>query len=599
MSQGRASTTCRLLGVLRPQRLAIAAGFGCMIVLAVATAGYAWLIGPLLHFLTSGKVEGLGAMLPGLDPGSLDRSRVLLAVPLALLALGLAKGLAYFGHFYLMGMVAQRAVLDLRKSLFERIMRLAPQDLLGQRTGDLLSRFGDDLRAVENALHVALPTYLRDSLQVVVLLGLCFVLDWRLSLVAFGAVPLAVVPLTYVGRRLKRVARRGQQSVGALAGLAYDTIAGIRVVQAYGMQEHLAAKFDEENRRWLALKRKSLRSRGIASPAMELLSVMGVALVLAFAVYAMRDGALLSEKLLSFLSALALLLDPAKNLGKAGGFAIQGLGAAERIFEVLDLEPSVAESKQARALPRFSERIRFEGVSFRYGDRLVLDGVDLEVRRGEVVALVGPSGGGKSTLAGLLSRTADPCHGRITLDGIDLRDALLGSLREQIALVPQDVVLFDDTVRENVAYGVEASDEKIRVALRAARALDFVERLPQGLDTRVGERGATLSGGQRQRLAIARALLKDAPILVLDEATSALDSESEREVQAALDELMKGRTALVIAHRLSTIRDADRICVVDAGRIVEEGRHEELLERAGAYRRLHDVQQLRAGGAAA
>ncbi|HWV39160.1 MAG TPA: ABC transporter ATP-binding protein [Vulgatibacter sp.] len=592
----RPSTLRRLLGVLRPHGGRIGVGVACMVLLAVTTAAYAWLTGPLLHYLTSGRSEALGVVAAWI-PGVGDRVSVLLWLPLLIVAIGLAKGAAYFGHFFQMGMVAQLAVVDLRQAFLDRILALSPLDLGRQRKGDLLSRFGADLQAVETSLHIALPTYLRDSMQVAVLLTLCFVLDWRLSIIAFGAVPLAAFPLGRMGRKLKKVAGQGQRSVGNLAGLAHDTVAGIKVIQAFGMEDWLDRKFGEESRRWLALQRRSLRSRGIASPAMELLSVVGVAAVLAFAVGAMRDGALLSEELLSFLAALALLLQPAKNLGKVGGFFLQGLASAERIFEVLDLEPSIRDAPGAREIAGLQDRIRFEGVTFRYGDRWVIDRLDLELRRGEVVALVGASGGGKSTIAALLSRAADPAEGRITWDGVDLREIRLRSLRRSIAAVPQDVVLFDDTVRANVAYGIEATDEEIRAALASARALDFVERMPGGLDAGVGEGGAALSGGQRQRLAIARALLLDAPVLVLDEATSALDSESEREVQAALEVLMEGRTALVIAHRLSTIRDADRICVVDGGRIVEEGRHDELVARGGAYHRLHELQRADLGAA--
>lgn len=596
MSAARASTVWRLLALLRPHRGRIAAGVACMVVLAITTAAYAWITGPLLHYLTSGKSEALGLLASRL-PGALDRGGALLWLPLVIAVLGVAKGAAYFGHFFQMGMVAQLAVVDLRRALLDRILALSPQDLARQRKGDLLARFGADLQAVETSLHIAFPTYLRDSMQVAVLLALCFVLDWRLSVIAFGAVPLAAVPLTRMGRKLKKVAGQGQKSVGNLAGLAHDTVAGIKVIQAFGMQPYLERKFDEESRRWLSLQRRSLRSRGLASPAMELLSVVGVAAVLAFAVGAMKDGALLSEQLLSFLASLALLLQPAKNLGKVGGFFLQGLASAERIFEVLDLEPSIRDAPGAVPVDTLRDRVRFAGVTFRYGDRAAVDRLDLELRKGEVVALVGPSGAGKSTIAGLLGRTIDPAEGRVEWDGMDLRAIALRSLRRRIAVVPQDVVLFDDTVRANVAYGVEASDQEIREALASARALDFVDEMPGGLDAPVGERGSSLSGGQRQRLAIARALLLDSPVLVLDEATSALDSESEREVQAALETLMRGRTALVIAHRLSTIRGADRICVVDGGRIVEEGSHEELLGLGGAYLRLHELQRAARGAA--
>lgn len=599
----RGSTARRLLGDLfRPYAGHVAIAFVCMLILAAAEAGYAFLVGPLLHFLTSGDPAGLGpvaALVPGFEPATLDREAALLVVPGVLLGLGLAKGLAYFGQFYRMGLVAQLVVRDLRERLFSRIVRLAPQDLAQERTGDLLSRFGTDLQAVETALHISVPAYLRDGVQVVALLLLCFFLDWKLSLVAFCVLPVAAFPLSRLGKRLKRVARQGQRSVGRLGELVHETAAGIRVVQAYGMAEHALRRFDEENARWLALQRKSLRSRGLASPVMELLAVTGVALALAFALRQVGEGALLSQQLLSFLAAVALLFQPAKNLGKVGGFFLQGLASADRIYELLDREPSLSERPGAVALPPLREALRFEGVTFRHGERVILDRFDLELRRGEVVALVGPSGAGKTTVANLLTRAVDPHEGRITLDGVDLRDATLASLREQIAVVPQEVVLFDDTVRANVAYGLEVDDGRLWEALAAAHALPFVEALPRGVDTVIGERGSTLSGGQRQRLAIARALLRGAPILVLDEATSALDSESEREVQAALETLMRGRTALVIAHRLSTIRSADRICVLDGGRIVEEGSHEELLAKGGVYRRLHDLQQIAPGSAAA
>ncbi|HLV60213.1 MAG TPA: ABC transporter ATP-binding protein [Fredinandcohnia sp.] len=586
----RRSTMARMLPFLLAHGGLLAGGFACMVVLALTTMGYAWVAGPLLHFLTSGETEGLAVVLRLFveDPHALDRGRLLLYVPLLLLGIGLLKGAAYLGHFYWMGLLAQKVVVDLRIALFRRLLGLTPAELATRRSGDLLSRFGPDLMAVETALHIALPTYLRDALQVAVLLALCVHLDPKLSLIAFGILPAAVVPLVRLARRLRKVSRQGQRRVGKLSSLVHEAVAGIRVVQAYGMEDHLSARFAEENARWVRLQKRSLAARGIASPAMELLTMVGAALALAFAVRALHSGSLLGAEVLSFLAAVALLFQPAKNLGKVGGIYLQGLAGADRIFEALDQSPAPREGGIELALLR--EAIVLENVRVRHGDRVALDGIDLVIRRGEFLALVGPSGGGKSTLLELLGRFLDPTEGRVLFDGVDLRDADLGSLRRQIAYVPQEPHLFDESVRDNVREGADADDAAVWAALEAAGAAAFVRALPGGLDFRVGEGGERLSGGQRQRIAIARAILRDAPILLLDEATSGLDVETEQEVQAALELLAAGRTVVMVAHRLGTVRGADRICVIAGGRIVEEGTHDELWAAGGTYRRLVELQ---------
>jgi subfamily B ATP-binding cassette protein MsbA len=405
-----------------------------------------------------------------------------------------------------------------------------------------------------------------------------------------------------LSRRLRRYSRRGQESLGTLTALLQETIQGNRIVKAFGMEDYERRRFEAENHHLFGLYMKATRARATIQPIMEMLGAIGVAGVLWYGGYSVIHGLRSQGDFFGFLAALVLVYDPFKGLARANGQIQQGLASAERIFELLDEPTDVVERNAAVELPAFHDAIGFEGVTFRYPPRAGDDGgavepalrdVDLVLRRGEVVALVGTSGGGKSTLADLIPRFYDPTAGRITFDGIDIREVTLASLRRQVGIVTQFTFLFNDTIRANVAYGsAEPSPEAVEAACRAAHAHEFITALPQGYETIVGELGVTLSGGQRQRIAIARALLKNAPILILDEATSALDSESERLVQDAIEKLMEGRTALVIAHRLATVRRADRIAVLADGRIVELGTHEELLERGDVYRRLHDQQSL-------
>jgi subfamily B ATP-binding cassette protein MsbA len=601
----------RLLRFVAPYRARFAAAMACMLVLAAATAAYANLLGPVLDFLFTGKtraVASLGKFLPaGTNLESwlarLDRTQVLSLLPLVIIAVSLVKGVAYFGQFYLMGTVGQRVVADLRIALFEHLLGLSPAFFSRRHSGDLMSRFSADVQAVEVAVSNAIASYIRDGLTVVVMLVTCFILDWRLSLMAFVAVPVTIVPVIRIAQRLKKVTLQSQVKLGRIAELVQEAIGGMGVVQAFGMERYEAERFRAENRRWVRIVRRSFVVRGFSSPLMEVMAAAGLSLAIWWVGGRILSGELEAGKFFTFVAAVLMLYQPVKSIGKVGQIALQGGAAAERVFEVLDARSAVRDTG-TRTLAPFAREIRFEQVGFSYdGERQVLDGVDLVIRRGEVVALVGSSGGGKSTLASLLPRFHDVVRGRITIDGVDLREATLASLRAQMALVTQDTVLFNDTVRANIAYGrpgLSAAD--VERAARLAYAHEFIAAMPQGYDTVVGERGTLLSGGQRQRIAIARAFLKDAPILVLDEATSALDAESEREVQKALDGLMGfgeqtagPRTTLVIAHRLSTIRHADRIVVLSGGRVVETGRHEELLLRGGEYARLHAIFEGRPG----
>ncbi len=596
-------TYLRILGFAAPYKLRIALAILCMLVLSLTTAAYANLLGPMLEFLFTSEVKSLGSLRAFMPSSvnfdaalaSLDRRQVLAFLPIVLIGVSLLKGLAAFGQQYVMGMVGQRMIADLRRTTFDHLLRLSPAYYARRSTGDLQSRLSGDVGSVDAAITNAIPGYVRDGLTLVVMIVNCFVLDWRMSFIVFGVIPVTLIPVVRLTKRLKRVTTQAAETAGTLATRVQEVLAGIRVVQSFGTERYESTKYAGVVGDYVAAVRRGLRVRSISSPLMEVMAAAGIALAIWWVGGQILAGELEPAKFFSFIAAVMLLYQPVKQLGRMGQTAIAGAAAAERIFEILD-SPSPVPDTGERTLAPLQDAVRFERVSFSYdGERPVLREFELEIRRGEVVALVGASGGGKTTVANLLPRFWDPTGGRITIDGVDIREATLASLRSQIAVVTQETVLFDDSVRANIAYGrPDVPAAEVERAARLAQAHEFVVAMPQGYDTKVGERGALLSGGQRQRIAIARAFLKDAPILILDEATSALDAESEREVQRALDGLVAfersaRRTVLVIAHRLSTIRNADRIVVIAGGRVVEVGPHDELVARGGEYARLHRV----------
>jgi ATP-binding cassette, subfamily B, bacterial MsbA len=562
----------------------IGLAFLCMGVAAGSTALRAWLMEPVLDRIFIARDASLLLLLGG-----------------AALVLALVKGFADYGQTVLMNRVGQRVIADVQKATFARLMRADLAYFNATSSGLLISRLTNDVGLLRNAASNVLAGIGRDAVTVVFLVGLMFYQDWVLALIAFFAFPLAIRPIIGIGRRMRRVSANTQAEMGQLTTLLSQTFQGVRHVKAYGMEQYEERRAASLIERLYALVDRANRTRSRATPMMEALGGAAIAVVILYGGQQVISGARTPGAFFSFITALLLAYQPVKALAILNANLQEGLAAAQRVFQLLDIEPAIRDRPGARPLHIETGEVRFEQVRFGYHpDTVALHDISLSVPGGSTVALVGPSGAGKSTMLNLIPRFYEVEDGAISIDGQEVRNVTLASLRGAIALVAQEVSLFDDTVRANIAYGrFGASQDEIEAAASGAGADRFISELPQGYDTLVGEHGVLLSGGQRQRLAIARAMLRDAPILLLDEATSALDSESERQVQAALRSLMRGRTTIVIAHRLSTVIGADLICVLDRGRIVETGRHAQLIARNGLYARLYETQFAAEGDIAA
>jgi len=594
----------RLFSLLRPYRLRLAVAIACMVVYSVTSTLWIALIQPFMAVLFSGTAAPaaptggaawLGALQQGIA-GWLGSARPLVAFErLCVLILGLflVRNVADYIASYLSVSVEQAAMRDLRRRLFAHLQSLPLSWLHERRGGEILSRLTNDVEALRGSLAAGISNLLKDGLTLLGCVVWVFAASWRLALFALVVLPPSAWALVTIGRKMRKRSGRAQERMADLTGVLQENITGGRIVRAFGAEHFEERRFERSNTGYFHAFTRLRRVSAAAKPLSEYV-IIAVAVAIGWmgAREVFEAHTLAPERLFTFVAALLAMLSPVKSLSEMGGTIAAGLGAADRVWSMLDTPPSIVDGPGARPLPPFRDEIRFERVSFAYRPGVpVLQDLELRVRRGEVVALVGPSGAGKSTTLDLLARFHDPASGRITFDGVDLRDATLASLRAQIGVVSQETILFHDTVRANIAYGLDAPDPaRVEEAARAAHAHEFVMRMPQGYDTVVGDRGVLISGGERQRLAIARALLRNPPILLLDEATSALDAESERLVQDALERLMRDRTVLVIAHRLSTVQHADRILVFDHGRLVEQGRHEELLAGDGVYRRLHSLQ---------
>ena len=516
-------------------------------------------------------------------------------VAITILILYLVKGVSSYLSTTLVASAGQRAVTDLRNRLYEHILNQSYTFLRRNSTGSMMSHITTDVEKIQTAVSEMAGDLLKEGLTILGLVAILFIKDWRLALLSLVGMPAAYVPLVRLRRHVRASSETSLRRWRDISEILQETIAGFTVVKAFGMEGFETARFRRAAARLFVVNMRITRATAFLPPLME--AVGGVALVgaLFYGSGAVRSGRLTPGAFTAFLAALFAMYTPIKRLSRLSATMQGALAAGSRVFEVLDTHFEVREAPGSRPLPRLKGEVEYRDVGFQYADghgAAVLRSVSFSARTGEVVAIVGTSGAGKTTLMNLLPRFYDVTEGAILIDGVDIREGTLKSLRDQIGLVTQETVLFNDTVRANIAYGLEGVDEtRIESAARAAFAHDFILDLPRRYDTVIGERGSRLSGGQRQRIAIARALVKDPPILILDEATSALDPESERLVQQALSNLMKGRTTLVIAHRLGTVRNADRIVVLDGGEVKETGTHEELLRRPkGLYNRLYELQ---------
>jgi subfamily B ATP-binding cassette protein MsbA len=568
-------TLKRLVAAIKPYRLTLGFSMLSMTMVAALSGAQAWMVKPLLDKIFFEQ-----------DRNTLD------LLPLALVLIFLVKGVFYYLYTVLLEKVGQGVVRDLRNQLFSHLHSLPIAYFHQTPTGELISRVVSDITLIQSAVSQALVGIVKDLLQALALVGVVFFMNWQLAAMSMLFLPLAVVPIVLFGRLHRLYSNQSQETMAAISNILHETIAGHRIVKAFGMERYEAGRFGKAAGHLFHVIVNDTKVRNFSHAMMELLGGIFVAFVIWYGGHQVLKGNSTPGTFFAFLTALVMIYEPIKSLSRVNSTVQQGMAAAVRVFSILDIQPAITDRPGALAAKPLQEALEFRDVSFTYDSgTTVLHHINLTVKRGECLALVGTSGAGKTSLVNLLPRFFEVTSGQLLLDGQDLRDLTLASLRGQIAMVTQQTILFNDTVRNNIAYGEpERPEADIIEAARAAHALEFIKKLPEGFDTVIGESGAKLSGGQQQRISIARALLKNAPILILDEATSSLDTESEREVQKALENLMKNRTTFVIAHRLSTIRNADRIIVMQGGIIVEEGDHIKLLEQDGLYRMLHGIQ---------
>ena len=590
----------RLLRFSRPYfRLLILSGF-CMGVVSLLDVFRLSAIVPVIDRIFTNREITFGAakfppFVKGLLAGLNQRSPLevlrllLLVIPVALVI----RAFFEFLQSYLMSDVGQRVIRDIRGCLYNKMQQLSLDYFAHRRGGELISRITNDVNLIENAVSYALTDLVYQSFELAFFSILIFMINWKMALICMVIPPLVGWPMTVVGKKLRSLSRRAQEKMADLNSFLIETISGVRIVRAFCMEKKEISRFQGMIQDYYRIAMKAVKRTILLGISTELIGVFIALFVLYFGGVMVVEGRISFGVFALFMAALLSLIKPIKKLSQVNSINQQALAASRRIYEILDVVPTVKESSGALPLLAFQDSIVFDNVWFSYGHEDILKGINLKVKKGQLLAIVGPSGAGKSTLLDLILRFYDPTKGCILIDGCDIRSFRIGSLRKHIGLVTQETILFNDTVKANIAYSCpEASQDEIERVASEANAHDFITRLPLGYDTVIGDRGIKLSGGERQRLAIARALLKNPEILILDEATSQLDSASERLVQEALNRAMVGRTVFVVAHRLATVRNAEKIVVLDKGQIVESGRHEELLRSGRLYQRLYQLQEL-------
>lgn len=573
-SDSKKTVLFRTLAYLKPYWGLIVISAFCSMVVGGMDGAFAYLVEPVLSRIFAGKDTG-----------------IFLLVPVGIMLLFLFRGICRFTYDSTIKLAGQKAIQDIRNDLYSSTINKDMAFHNRQASGELMSRMTNDIGMMQDGMANIVCGLFRDLISFVSLLGVIFYRNWQLATICFVVLPVTIYPAQLIGKKIKSAARRSLDVMGGIGAILQETFSGIKVIKAFGLEQKVIERFRAENQAFLGQYKRYIKYESLAMPISEMITSLGIAAVVWLGGSQVMSGRMSASELFSFIAAMIMLFTPVKKLQSAYNVLQRSAGAAERVFQLMDAQRKVVDADDAIEIGRVSGKVELQNVSFSYGDEPVLQNINLTVEPGQMVALVGPSGSGKSTLVALLMRFYDVSSGSVRVDGHDIRSVTMNSLNQQFALVDQETTLFNDSIANNIRAGKpDATDEEVEAAAKAAFAHDFILELPEGYATTIGDRGLRLSGGQRQRICIARAILKNAPILILDEATSALDTESEKMVQSALDNLMQDKTTIVIAHRLSTILHADTILVLDKGCIVEVGSHEDLVEGSGLYSRLHSLQ---------